>query len=89
MIDQCHSETELVNYTVGQWPIFHGPFIFPYIIVIDFKNILWLKKMTPARGIPDPLGTCSSYKGHIAWDSKQEVAKVVSFIKNINEKKKK
>ena len=22
---------------VGQWPIFHGPLILPYIIVIDFK----------------------------------------------------
>ena len=47
MIDQCHSETDIVNY------------ILPYIIVINFK-IIYNKEMAPAGGIRYPLGTCSS-----------------------------
>ena len=45
-IDQCHSENDIVNY------------ILPYIIVINFK-IFYNQEMAPARGICDPLGTCS------------------------------
>ena len=47
MIDQCHSETDIVNY------------ILPYIIAINFK-IFYNLEMAPARCIRDPLGTCSS-----------------------------
>ena len=47
MIDQCHSETDIVNC------------IFPYIIVINFK-IFYNEEMVPAGVIRDPLGTCSS-----------------------------
>ena len=45
MIDQCHSETDIVNY------------ILPYVIVINFK-IFYNQEMAPAGGIRDPLGTC-------------------------------
>ena len=48
MTDQCHSEIDIVNY------------ILPYIIVINFK-IFYNKEMAPAKGICDPLGTCSSF----------------------------
>ena len=44
---------------VGQWPIFHGPFILPYIIVIDL-NYFYNQEMAPAGGIRAPPGTCSS-----------------------------
>ena len=44
---------------VGQWSIFHGPLILPYIIVIDLK-IIYNLEMAPTRGIRDPLGNCSS-----------------------------
>ena len=46
MIDQCHSETDIVNY------------ILPHIIVINFK-IFYNWEMA-AGGIRDPLGTCSN-----------------------------
>ena len=45
---------------VGQWSIFHGPLILPYIIVIDLK-IFYNLEMAPAGGIRYPLGTCSSW----------------------------
>ena len=48
MIDQCHSEADIVNY------------ILPYIIVINFK-IFYKYEMAPAGGIRDPLGTYSSF----------------------------
>ena len=38
MIDQCHSENDIVNY------------ILPYIIVINFK-IFYNQEMAPAGGI--------------------------------------
>ena len=36
IMDQCDKKINLVKY-VGQWPIFHGPLILPYIIVIDLN----------------------------------------------------
>ena len=48
MIDQCHSETDIVNY------------ILPYIIVINFK-IFYKKEFAPAGGIHDPLDTYEVY----------------------------
>ena len=35
-MDQCDTKINLVKY-VGQWLIFHGPLILPYIIVIDLN----------------------------------------------------
>ena len=55
MIDQCHSETDIINY------------ILPYIIVINFK-IFYNYEMAPAGGIRDPLGTCSSLSELIGAD---------------------
>ena len=34
---QCDTNIELKLYSVGQWPIFHGPVILPYIL----KTIWW------------------------------------------------
>ena len=48
MIDQCNSETDIINY------------ILPYIIVIYF-NIFHSYEMAPAGSNRDPLGSCSSY----------------------------
>ena len=39
-MDQCDTKIDLVKY-VGQWPIFHGPLILPYIIII--KLFLYIK----------------------------------------------
>ena len=69
MIDQCHSETDLVNYVyVGQWPIFHGPLILPFIIVIDFK-IFYNLKMAPAGGYSGPSGDLLQFliNCHLKW----------------------
>ena len=46
---------------VGQWPIFHGPAILPYIIV-RLKLFSYIKKWHPAGGIRAPVGTCSSFQ---------------------------
>ena len=35
-MDQCDTKIDLVKY-VGQWPIFHGPLILPYIILIHLN----------------------------------------------------
>ena len=48
------------NIYVGQWPIFHGPLILPYIIV-RLKLFLYIRKMAPAGDIRAPPGTCSSF----------------------------
>ena len=40
-MDQCDTKIGLIKY-VGQWPIFHGPLILPYIIVKD-KLFLYIK----------------------------------------------
>ena len=48
MIDQYHSETDIVNY------------ILPHIIVINFK-IFYNQEMVPAGGICDFLGIYSSF----------------------------
>ena len=37
-MDQCDIKIDLVKY-VGQWPIFYGPLILPYIIVLDLRLI--------------------------------------------------
>ena len=44
---------------VGQWPIFHGPLILPYIIV-RLKLFLYIKKWH-GGDIRAPPGTCCSY----------------------------
>ena len=41
-MDQFDSKIDLVIY-VGQWPIFNGPLILSYIIVID-NLLLYVKK---------------------------------------------
>ena len=41
---------------VGQWPIFHGPLILPYIIVIDSNYFYTLRKKRAGRGYSCPSG---------------------------------
>ena len=56
MIDQYHSETDIVNYM----------YILPYIIVINFK-ILYNWEIV-LGDIRDPLGTCSSFSKQINFE---------------------
>ena len=58
MIDQCHSETDLVKYMCVS-DLYSWSIDFPLYDCIDFKIFFIIKKMVPAGGIHD-LGTCSS-----------------------------
>ena len=69
IIDQCHSETDLVNCMwVSDLYIMVHRFCLN-IISIDFK-IFHNQKMVPAGDIRNPLGTCSSF-----YFSESEVSK--------------
>ena len=57
-MDQCDTKINLVKY-VGHWPIFHGPLILPYIIVIDL-NYFYTLRHGAGQGYSVPPGTCSS-----------------------------
>ena len=63
IMDQFDVKIGLVLY-VSQWPIFHGPMILPYIIVIDLIIFIHTE-MVPAVGIRVLPGTCSS----MLWNS--------------------
>ena len=44
---------------VGQWPIFHGPLILPYILSYTWIIFIF-QELALAVGIRAPTGTCSS-----------------------------
>ena len=54
IMDQCDTKIDFVKY-VGQWPIFHGPLILPYIIVIDL-NYFYTVTHGAGRGYSCPSG---------------------------------
>ena len=60
LMDQCNSKIDLVKYMWGQWPIFHGPLVLSFSIVIDLNYFYTLRNGAGRGGIRAPPSTCSS-----------------------------